>query len=234
MSEDQKSCQNCNRPIPEDGRFCPECGQSTLDIRQPVVPVLKQLFGEAFDWDGRLLTTLRHMMCSPGRLTREYTLGHRVRFTPPLRVYLAVSVLFFFVFPVIIPLSQAENTVAPSDQTAENYSKMMFLLLPVFALLVKLFHKRDFYMQHLVFSMHLFSAMFIVFAVMLSMENLADQSYWWVAAQVSVFGYMVWYLITALKVSFQQTWSMALLKSAGLVALFLPALSGAIHLASRI
>lgn len=205
-----------------------------MDIRQPVIPMLKQLFGEVFEWDGRMMTSLRLLMLSPGRLTDEYAKGHRVRFTPPLRIYLAVSVLFFFVFPMIMPLSQAETTAAPTEQTAENYSKMMFLLLPVFALLVKLFHKRHFYLQHLVFSMHLFSAMFIVFSVMLSMENLADQSYWWVAAQLSVFGYMVWYLVTALKVSYHQTWAMALLKSAGLVVVFLPALSGAIHLASRI
>jgi hypothetical protein len=35
----------------------------------------------------------------------------------------------------------------------------------------------------------------------------------------------------ALKVAYEQTWMMATLKSAGLVALFLPTLSGALNLA---
>lgn len=196
--------------------------------------MLKQLLGEVFDWDGRMLTTVKHLLFSPGRLTLEYSQGHRVRFTPPVRLYLAVSLLFFFVFPLLMPLAQAGDAVAPSQQTTENYSRMMFLMLPVFALLVKLFHRRFYYLQHLVFSMHLFSALFIVFAVMLSMENLADQSAWWVAAQVLVFGYMLWYLTTAIKVSYQQTWPVAVLKSAGLVAISLPALSGALNLASLI
>ncbi len=234
MDQPGRKCQNCASAIPSKGQYCPNCGQSVLDIRQPWFPMLKQLVGELLDWDGRMVTTLKHLLFSPGRLTLEYTQGHRVRYTPPVRLYVAVSLLFFFVFPLILPLAQAENPVTPPEQTTENYSRMMFLLLPVFAVLVKLFQRRHFYLQHLVFSMHLFSAMFIVFAVMLSMENLADRSLFWVVAQVAVFAYMIWYLTSAVRVAYRQSWPMAALKSFALVAIFLPALSGAIHLAVRI
>lgn len=231
VSLNHNQCQNCNSVIPDEGRFCPVCGQSVMDIRQPWIPLLKQLLGEVFDWDGRMITTLKRLLLSPGRLTLEFVQGHRIRHTPPVRLYLAVSLLFFFIFPLIMPQNPAQGPAAPIGQATENYSRMMFLLLPVFALLVKLFHRKQFYMQHLIFSMHLFSAMFIVFAVMLSMENLADQSLAWVVAQVAVFSYMLWYLVMALKVAYEQTWMMATLKSAGLVALFLPTLSGALNLA---
>ena len=133
-----------------------------------------------------------------------------------------------------MPVMPIETSVAPSELAAEKYSKMMFVLLPVFALLVKLFYRKQFYIQHLIFSMHVFSAMFVVFAVMLSMEGLADESLFWVIVQIMVFVYMIWYCLMALKVAYGQTWMLSLLKLVGLVALFLPTLSGALLLASFI
>ena len=72
----------------------------------------------------------------------------------------------------------------------------------------------------------------IVFAVMLSMETRADESLFWVAVQVIIFAYMIWYCLTALKVAYQESWGISALKQAGLIALFLPTLSGALQLAS--
>ena len=195
-------------------------------IQQPWLPLLKTMLADVFDWDGRTLTTLKLLMLSPGKLTREYVQGHRKKYTSPIRIYLVVSFLFFFIFPLIMPDKPGDPSAPPDAVQTESYSKMMFLLLPVFALMLKLFYRRQFYLQHLIFSMHVFAAMFIVFAVMLSMENLADRSLVWISVQLVVFGYMIWYCLAALKVAYEGSWPVTALKFAGLFALFLPSISG--------
>jgi hypothetical protein len=51
----------------------------------------------------------------------------------------------------------------------------MFLLLPLFAVLLKVLYRQILYLAHLVFTAHLFSAMFIFLAAMLSIESAADR-----------------------------------------------------------
>ena len=201
-----------------------------MDLERPWWELARQTLVELFDMDGRMFTTIRTLMLRPGVLTREYLAGRRLTFTPPVRLYLVVSLLFFLVLPLITPESRSQGPAVTEPMMAENYSRMMFVLLPVFALLVKLFYFKRFYIQHLVFSMHLFAAMFVVFGVMLSMEGLSDQYLFWVVAQVAVFGYMVWYCLTALKVAYGQSWGKTVLKLAGLIVLFLPALAVSMEL----
>lgn len=203
-----------------------------LDIRQPWLPMVRQMLDDLFDWDGRMLTTLKALLLHPGKLTREFADGRRKTYTSPLRMYLVVSLLFFFALPLIMPDKPFQGP-APTDAAAvENYSRAMFLLLPVFALLVKLFYREHYYLLHLIFSMHVFTAMFLVFTLMLWMENLADEYLFWIVAQVTVFAYMVWYGLTALKVAYGQSWLWSTLKFAGLVTLFLPILSISLEMAS--
>ncbi|WP_417485906.1 DUF3667 domain-containing protein [Maricaulis sp.] len=51
--------------------------------------------GDIFVWDGRFLSTLRALFAGPGRLARAYADGQRARWTPPIRLYLLVSLVFF-------------------------------------------------------------------------------------------------------------------------------------------
>ncbi len=47
--------------------------------------------------DSRLWRTLWYLLGRPGFLTREFFEGKRVRYLPPFRLYLVISVLFFLV-----------------------------------------------------------------------------------------------------------------------------------------
>lgn len=51
--------------------------------------------GDLLVWDGRFLSTLRALLRGPGRLARAYADGQRARWTPPIRLYLLVSLVFF-------------------------------------------------------------------------------------------------------------------------------------------
>jgi hypothetical protein len=92
---------------------------------------------------------------------------------------------------------------------------------------------RSYYLTHLVFSVHLFSAIFIVFAVLLSIENLADQYFAVMLLQVILLIYMMAYFVAALRVTYRDSLLKSSLKFLGLLLTFLPVLGMTIELASH-
>jgi len=217
--------------LPGQAEFCPACGQSLKVITRPWHEVLRELVTELFDFDGRMLVSLRSLMTRPGYLSLEYINGRRASYTSPVRMYLIISVVFFFVLPLILP----EPTVTgPAREVAvDQYSQAMFLLLPIFALVLKVFYRQSYYLSHLVFTVHLFSAMFIVFAVMLSLEVSADQYLVAILIQLVLLIYMMAYFVIALRVVYQQGWLKTSLKFLALLLLFLIIIGAAIEGASH-
>jgi hypothetical protein len=88
-------CANCGQPLA--GEYCAACGQR----HEPHVHTVGHFAGEAFESishaDSRLWRTLLYLLTRPGFLTREFFDGRRVRYLPPFRLYLVISVLFFLV-----------------------------------------------------------------------------------------------------------------------------------------
>lgn len=226
------TCSNCDKPLPGQADYCPACGQSVKVITRPWREVVGELLTELFDFDGRMLVSLRLLMTRPGFLSFEYINGRRLSYTSPVRMYLVISLAFFFILPLILP----ESTVtSPSHVVSvDQYSQAMFVLLPIFALLLKMFFRQVFYLAHMVFSVHLFSAMFIVFAAILSIEVQADRHIVVLMIQLALFIYMLAYVLIALRVTYRESWLRSSLKCFVLLMLFLPIIAGAIELASHI
>lgn len=88
-----EACANCGAAM--QGDFCARCGQSREDIKRPVWSLATDTLDGLFAWDGRLLTTFRQLFTRPGRVARDYMDGRRQSFTPPVRLYLVVSLIFF-------------------------------------------------------------------------------------------------------------------------------------------
>ena len=226
------SCTNCSKPLPGQADFCPACGQSIKLIKRPWRDVLGEWLTELFDFDGRMLLSLRYLLTRPGFLTYEYVNGRRLSYTSPVRMYLLISLVFFFVLPLILPESTMTN--ADHKVPVDQYSQAMFVLLPIFALLLKMLYPKAFYLEHIVFTAHLFSAMFIVFALILSMEVQADRYMSVLLIQLVLLIYILAYLLIALRITYKDSWLRTSLKSLALLILFLPFIGGAIELASHI
>jgi hypothetical protein len=189
------------------------------------------MLAELLDFDGRMLRSMRLLLTRPGFLSHEYISGRRVAYTSPIRIYLVISLVFFFVLPLILPDSSV--TSPDHEISVDLYSKGMFLLLPIFALLLKLFYRRSFYIDHLVFTVHLFSALYIVFAILLSIETLADRYILIMLIQVILLVYMVAYFVIALRTVYRESWLKSILKFFALLLIFLPVLGMTIELASH-
>ena len=108
------SCHNCGAPI--TSRFCADCGQRATAPDPTLREMLEEVAAEVLHWDGKLWVTLTTLVRRPGELTLDYISGRRVRYISPLRLYLAASVLFFFL-SAVGPQSPERQIVrfSPSD-----------------------------------------------------------------------------------------------------------------------
>ncbi|MBI1235931.1 MAG: DUF3667 domain-containing protein [Alphaproteobacteria bacterium] len=88
-----ETCANCGTSL--TGEYCPQCGQSRAELKRPVIGLFTEALDGVFTWDGRLLSTFRQLFSRPGRVAREFVDGRRRSYTPPIRLYLIVSLVFF-------------------------------------------------------------------------------------------------------------------------------------------
>ena len=109
-------CANCGVPL--SGEYCTACGQR----HEPHVHSVGHFFAEAFESithaDSRLWRTLGYLLARPGRLTHEFFQGHRVRYLPPFRLYLVISLLFFLVAG--LPDPNEEPAAPPTAETLQG------------------------------------------------------------------------------------------------------------------
>ena len=87
------ACLACGEKV--SGRFCYSCGQRHDAMRRNVFALFWDYLRETFDFDSRMWRTALSLFTRPGMAAREYSHGARSRYTPPIRMFLFVSFLFF-------------------------------------------------------------------------------------------------------------------------------------------
>ncbi|MBL7865949.1 MAG: DUF3667 domain-containing protein [Cyclobacteriaceae bacterium] len=94
--------------------------------------------------------------------------------------------------------------------TKENFSKMLFLLLPVFALLLKLLYVRRnyFYSEHLVFSIYYYNFFYFAGSIMMLVGLIPGME--WLGTLISWTIYF--YLLIAMKRMYGQGWGRTIVK----------------------
>ncbi len=296
-------CANCETEF--SGNFCPKCGQAIHDYDKPLGFIIYNFLGDFFAFDIRFFKTLVALIWKPGFVTNEYFAGRRVRYAPPIRIFIFVSFVFFLLLQVytnrglarvldsdfengnmagdstlqlipdsliaaeaeVLDMETADSALSKSEQTQDkNRKKVMmfgidlttlsnaggtrkslnkyaenleleleketvpekrsklreyirlwrspesavakilkyisyafFILLPIFALLLKLVYvrRKQNYMRHLVFSIHIHSFIFLVLSLMIALYMMVEANLKSLAT-VFVFAVPV-YIIIALK-----------------------------------
>lgn len=102
-------CANCGVALL--GQYCSDCGQEDREVRRPFWRILSQLFHAVFELDGRVYRSLFFLYTRPGFLSGEYVNGRRTRYTPPLRMFLVLSISFFLMVSIAGSLSSLGASV---------------------------------------------------------------------------------------------------------------------------
>jgi Protein of unknown function (DUF3667) len=112
-SAPRSDCGNCGAALM--GPYCSNCGQHAHESARSISALFHDAWHLLSHVDGRLWQSLYLLLLRPGRLTQEYFAERRVRYLPPVRLYLVMSVLIFaFVF-VLSPDSDDRSSGLPSD-----------------------------------------------------------------------------------------------------------------------
>ncbi|MCU0448876.1 MAG: DUF3667 domain-containing protein [Bernardetiaceae bacterium] len=91
-------CATCGTELA--GRFCHHCGEKSLQTEDfSVRGYLTDVVQQVTNLDFKLLRSFRTLLFRPGQLTREFALGRRRPYTPPLTLFLMANVLYFFLAP---------------------------------------------------------------------------------------------------------------------------------------
>jgi hypothetical protein len=158
-------CRNCSSEL--QGPFCSDCGQEARDLDLSLREIVAELFGNLMSFDSRVWRTAVPLLFRPGDLTARYLAGQRVRFVPPVRLYVFVSIVYFLLLALLSPelgvvrgMSDAPEAGAAPEvvegldeprpagpvvddperlrrQFVQGMSYLMFFLMPVFGGLVK-------------------------------------------------------------------------------------------------
>ena len=147
------ACRNCGAEL--QGQYCYACGQKVVTSEVSLHELLHEGVHEFVHLDGKIFQTLKLLLFRPGELTAEFLRGRRVRYIPPLRLYLVCSLLFFalaaWAQSPFITIQLTKSDIADSaeretvqretvarlehlrDEMTHNTPRAMFVLMPVFA-----------------------------------------------------------------------------------------------------
>lgn len=227
--EARPACANCGTELV--GAFCHACGQR----RGPGAVTIRALVADVADelsLDGRLVRTFRALLFRPGVLTREYLAGRRVGYFSPFRLYLLVSAAHLALVAATGATSFFFFTVSGSGSGTGRIvallPRLMFLLLPVFAVLLHGLQRRRMFVEHFVFALHFHTAAFVIATVHILLVPLTTAGSALRAPAIvldaGVQLYLLLYLYLAQRVVYGGPWPGTLLKTALLLAGYAAAL----------
>lgn len=114
---EDKTCLNCGHQVEE--RFCPHCGQENTERRQPFYFLFTHFIEDFTHYDGQFWGTVKNLLFKPGKLTNTYLEGKRQVFVPPVKLYIFVSFVTFFVF-ALFPMVNIGSSEKHNEKQAET------------------------------------------------------------------------------------------------------------------
>ena len=106
-------CANCNTTLA--GAWCYACGQRGEEYHRSIWKLTVEAVMGLIDLDGRIWQTFPRLILRPGRLTRDYLVGHRASQVPPFRIFLVVLLMVFFAGSLDVSRNRQSFKLATPD-----------------------------------------------------------------------------------------------------------------------
>lgn len=118
-----KTCLNCNHVV--DQRFCPNCGQENTDTRKTFHHLFVHFFEDLTHYENAFWKTIKNLLLRPASLTKEYLSGKRLSYLAPVRLYIFISFVTFFMMAVLPDEKDEDDAIEISEkkETAVKSSK---------------------------------------------------------------------------------------------------------------
>jgi len=109
---EDKTCQNCFHVV--EKKYCTNCGQENTETRKTFGHLFTHFVEDFTHYDTAFWKTIKYLLFQPGRLTREFLSGKRKRFVPPVKLYIFINFLTFFLLSVL-PSNPEEEVVKVNE-----------------------------------------------------------------------------------------------------------------------
>ena len=93
-------CPNCENEYDSNFNYCPYCSQKNIDIDPKLKHFITEFLSANFNIDSKIFITLKSLILKPAELTREMLAGKREKYLTPVRLYLLISLIYFFVLSI--------------------------------------------------------------------------------------------------------------------------------------
>ncbi|PJJ53165.1 DUF3667 domain-containing protein [Hymenobacter chitinivorans] len=112
------ACANCSYSFPAEqpDEFCPRCGQQNQEVSLSLGHVTEEFLEGIFHFDSKVFRTAKLLLFKPGELTKRFLAGHRMPYVPPIRLYIFISFVFFF----LLSMSIGHSSSRPSKELMQN------------------------------------------------------------------------------------------------------------------
>jgi hypothetical protein len=208
------TCLNCGAEV--GGAFCAACGQKADGAHLELWGMLREGVDEFLHLDGKIATTLKVLVSKPGQLTTDMVAGRRARYVSPIRLYVTLAIVYFF----LVAVTEGQDLDGRGDVFVARFQQVVLtLLMPVFALLTFFFYRarQPYFVAHLYHSLYLHSFVFLLFSVGFVVAAVVPLGR---ALTVGVGATVVAYHALALKRVFGEPLGKTLLKGAAIAALY--------------
>lgn len=183
------SCRNCGAPLV--GSYCHACGEPGPDPHEFAARhFVHDAVHEFLHLDGKIFRTLWLLIARAGFLTKEYWDGRRKAYIRPLRLYIFIAAIHaiamshsFYTAELfksqggtlqrIIERVSSQTHKSPAEveealnaRIAKVYPVAQYFAVLGFALVPWILYRRarPFYIQHLIFSLHVYAFYFLLTA----------------------------------------------------------------------
>lgn len=115
-----KTCLNCQHVV--EKRFCGNCGQENINTRKTFHHLFVHFFEDLTHYENAFWKTIKNLLIKPSTLSKEYLSGKRLSYLAPVRLYIFISFVTFFLM-AIFPNAKEESNFVKFNKKEETTSE---------------------------------------------------------------------------------------------------------------
>jgi Protein of unknown function (DUF3667) len=121
----ENDCLNCGTIL--EGKFCHNCGQENLQIKESFGHMMNHAISDYFHFDQKFFHTLKPLLLKPGFLTNEYMAGRRAQYLHPVKMYIFISIVYFLLLfqsgHEIVKVNETPNKPVAAAKIIDSLNK---------------------------------------------------------------------------------------------------------------
>lgn len=102
------TCLNCNHVV--EKRFCPNCGQENTHTKESFHYLFTHTIEDIVHYDSGFWKIIKYLLFYPAKLTIEYLSGKRKTYVAPVKLYIFISFITFFLLSVL-PVFKSDKEI---------------------------------------------------------------------------------------------------------------------------